>query len=66
MPLAYSVGEAASLMGVSNDKVRELVRANEIPHKRIGRRIIIPRAAFERWLNESDSWASFEAEQANG
>lgn len=66
MPLAYSVGEAASLMGVSNDKVRELVRANEIPHKRIGRRIIIPRAAFERWLNEADSWASFEAEQTNG
>lgn len=64
--MAYSVGEAASLMGVSNDKVRELVRANEIPHKRIGRRIIIPRLAFERWLNDSDTWTSFEAERASG
>lgn len=63
--MAYSVGEAASLMGVSNDKVRELVRANQIPHKRIGRRIIIPRAAFERWLNECDAWGSYEAGQAN-
>ncbi len=26
------------------------IKRNEVPHLRLGRRIIIPRAAFEEWL----------------
>lgn len=58
--LAYTVPEVAQLLGLSIDKVYELVRANIIPHLRLGRRIIIPRKRFEAWLNSSDSWASFD------
>lgn len=59
--MAYSVGEVTTLLGVSADKVRELVRGNIIPHKRLGRRIIIPCKLFDQWLNDPESWASFDA-----
>ncbi|MEM7738450.1 MAG: helix-turn-helix domain-containing protein [Deinococcota bacterium] len=39
---AYTVPDTARVLGVSVDTVYELVRANQIPHKRLGRRIIIP------------------------
>ena len=58
---AYSVQEVAALLGVSSDKVYELTRANVIPHKRLGRRIIIPAKPFDAWLNSSDTWESFGA-----
>lgn len=58
--LAYTVPEVAQLLGLSTDKVYELVRGNIIPHIRLGRRIIIPRKRFEAWLNNSNSWASFD------
>lgn len=48
--LAMSVAEAARALGVSRDAVYELVRRGEMPHLRIGRRVIIPRQALERWL----------------
>lgn len=55
--VAYSVQEVAQLLGISTDKVYELLRANEIPHKRIGRRYIIPCVLFDGWLNRADPWA---------
>lgn len=48
--LAMSVAEAARALGVSRDAVYELVRRGEMPHLRVGRRVIIPRQALERWL----------------
>lgn len=56
--VAYTVSEVAALLGVSTDKVYELVRGHVLPHKRLGRRIIVPRLGFERWLNAPDSWES--------
>ena len=56
---AYSVQEVAEILGVSSDKVYELIRGNVIPHKRLGRRIIVPAKPFDAWLNNSDSWESF-------
>lgn len=60
-PLAYTVYEVAEQLRLSKDKVYALVRAGILPHKRIGRRIIIPRQAFEVWLNSADEWESFDA-----
>lgn len=59
--LAYRVAEVAQILGVSTDKVYELVRANIIPHIRLGRRIIIPCQPFHQWLNNPESWASYDA-----
>ena len=55
---AYSVPEVAEMLGVSVDTVYELVRGNLIPHKRLGRRIIIPAGTFDTWLNDADEWQS--------
>lgn len=54
--LFYSVQEATELVGVSSDKIYELVRAAQIPHKRLGRRILIPVAAFHDWAAKPDPW----------
>lgn len=45
-PLVLTVEEAAVLLRVSRGLAFAAVRAGTIPHLRIGRRILIPRAAF--------------------
>ena len=58
--LAFSVQDAAEALGLSVDTVYELVRGNKLPHKRIGRRILIPCRVLETWINAQDAWASFD------
>lgn len=50
----YSVHEVAALLGVSRNKVYASVRRNEIPHRRLGRRIIFPIAMVNNWLHGKD------------
>jgi excisionase family DNA binding protein len=49
-PLTYSVETVAGLLGISRGLCYELVRRGEIPVLRLGRRLVISRVAFERWL----------------
>ena len=56
--VAYSVLDVADMLGVSQEQVYRLVRAGRMPHKRLGRRIVIPRVLFEQWLVATDSWTS--------
>jgi excisionase family DNA binding protein len=46
-----TVEEAAAALGISRAFAYEAVTRNEIPHVRIGRRILVPIAALERMLN---------------
>ena len=48
----YTVREVAVCLGISAALAYELVRAGEIPAKRLGRRWVIPRERFHAWLNE--------------
>lgn len=58
----YSVSQVAQMLGVSIDKIYELVRCGSIPHKRLGkRRIIIPAQPFNEWLNTCTEWESANA-----
>lgn len=50
VPMAYRVHEAAQLLGVSPNTLREQIRLGRVPHIRMGRRIIIPHDALETWL----------------
>ena len=50
---AYSAAEAAEELGVSQWLVREAIRRGEIRSIRIGKRIIIPAAAIDRFLGTS-------------
>lgn len=45
-----SVAEFAAEIGISRSSAYQGLRRGEIPHLRIGKRIIIPRAAIREWL----------------
>ena len=48
--LVFTVEEAAQLLGISRSFAYEAVQRGEIPSMRIGRRILVPKAALVRWL----------------
>lgn len=63
----YSVVEAARMLGIGRNQGYEAVRRGDIPSIMIGKRRLIPRAAFDRLLGEdtvdpdTDSSSSGEA-----
>jgi excisionase family DNA binding protein len=52
---ALTVDEAAYELGISRNAAYHAVRNGEIPSIRIGKRIIVPRAAFEKLLARADA-----------
>lgn len=42
--------DAAKLLGVTDRHVDRLIRREGLPHVRLGRRVLIPRAELERWV----------------
>lgn len=50
--LVLSVEEARQQLGLSRGLMYEALRSGQIPSIRIGRRILIPRVALERLLEE--------------
>jgi excisionase family DNA binding protein len=45
------VWEASALARVGTAAIRKGVASGEIPHLKFGRNVLIPRAAFLRWLD---------------
>ncbi len=50
--LAYSPREVAKLLGLHYNTVYKIIRNGELPAKKAGARLIISRAALEKWLEE--------------
>ena len=50
--LTLSVDEAGRMLGLSRGLMYKAVREGDIPSIRIGRRILIPRAALHRMLKD--------------
>jgi excisionase family DNA binding protein len=48
--IALNVNEAAELIGVSQTTIYKKVKTGEIPHKKVGSRIIFHRGLIEAWL----------------
>lgn len=48
-PLLITVREAARRVGLSKDKVYDLIAAGQFPYKRIGGVLRVPVKALERW-----------------
>lgn len=48
-----SVAEAGALLGLGRSAAYESIRRNEIPHLKFGRRIVVPRAAVLRMLEDA-------------
>lgn len=53
--LAYSVTEAANVIGVSRTVMYNLVHCTDFPKKVVGGRILIPAKALERWLENGEN-----------
>jgi len=49
--LTYNVKEAAELLGLSKNSAYQACLKGEIPHLKIGKRILIPRIQLERLLH---------------
>jgi excisionase family DNA binding protein len=50
--LTWTVTEAAKLLGISPTSAYEAARRGELPVRVIGRRLLVPRAALLRLLDE--------------
>ena len=48
LPLLIAVPDAARLLGIGTTFAWELVRAGTLPSIKLGRRVLIPRAALDR------------------
>ena len=51
--LTLTVEEATHLLGISRGLAYELARSGKLPAIRFGRRLLIPKVALERMLNQS-------------
>jgi excisionase family DNA binding protein len=58
--VTYTVPEIAALMGINLVKAYELTRQPTFPAIRLGNRIIVPKGAFHRWLEQT----AFDAESS--
>jgi excisionase family DNA binding protein len=48
--LTYSIKEAAQKLGISKGLAYEQAKQGKLPVLKLGKRLLIPKAAFERWL----------------
>jgi excisionase family DNA binding protein len=53
--LLYSVEEAARILGFGTTKFRELLADGVIQTKRVGRRVLVPRAELERFAADAEA-----------
>jgi len=50
--LTWTVKETSQLIGLSRNSTYRGILTGEIPHVKVGKRILIPRVALERMLSE--------------
>ena len=57
-PLTYSVTEVAAMLGISRASAYQAANNGQIPVVRIGRRFVVPRAAFDQFLQHPQAGAA--------
>ncbi len=50
--LAYSISEVADFLGINVMTVYNLAKREDFPAIRIGRRIVVPKEALLKWLEQ--------------
>lgn len=48
--LTYTIPQAADALGIGKMHCRQLIANGDLPALRIGRRIVIAKAALDRWV----------------
>ncbi|MBA7634478.1 hypothetical protein ES703_42063 [subsurface metagenome] len=56
--LTYKIAEAAKILGIGRNLCYDRVKTGEIPVIRIGRRLVVPRRALEKLLEQGRPVAS--------
>jgi excisionase family DNA binding protein len=51
--ITLKIPEAAQIVGCGIRAIRNGIGAGDIPHIRLGKNIVIPRAAFLKWIESS-------------
>lgn len=51
--LTLTVSEAASVLGIGQNKMRQLTKVQGFPVIKVGTRILIPTSKFETWINDN-------------
>lgn len=51
-PMLIGMAEAAKVLGISTRTLWTLTNSGEIPHARIGRRVLFNVAALREWVND--------------
>jgi excisionase family DNA binding protein len=46
----YKIGEAAKLLGIGRNQAYEAAQRGDIPCLKIGKRVLVPKAALDRML----------------
>jgi excisionase family DNA binding protein len=47
----YSVAEAGKLLGIGRNQTYDAIKRGEVPAIRIGKRLLVPKAALDRLLS---------------
>lgn len=53
-----TVPEVAKTLGIGRNSAYELIRQHKLPALRLGRRIVIPRVALQRFLDQAGQLAT--------
>lgn len=53
--LTLTVPQAAEVLGISRVLAYELVARGELPTVRLGRRVVVPRRALERFIDDEQA-----------
>lgn len=56
--IVYTIPEVAQLLGISRSYAYELVKRNEIPILKLGKRRMIPKQYLEQWIQENTEFQS--------
>ncbi len=52
--LVFSVREAAAVLGIGKDLCYELIGRGELPHLRLGKRVVVPIRALTEFVDAVD------------
>ncbi|MBO8183639.1 MAG: helix-turn-helix domain-containing protein [Archaeoglobus sp.] len=53
--ITLTAKEVAEMLGISKRFVYELCQRNELPHKRIGRKVLFSKSQIKEWLEGGES-----------
>lgn len=51
--MVFSIQEVAEMLGISKSYAYELVRNGTIPALQLGRKRVIPKEEFKKWINRN-------------